>query len=214
MSNGKSLSGTVRQQIERISVYTPRFTSNSAALGLSALQISALQDALDLAETAYQDHLSAMTESKTATQNWYDKGNECIEVARGLIKAIKAKAEVDDNPGLYVLSGIPVPDSTPTPSTPPSTPTEFAAAVTNTGYVQVTWKGTRSSLISTNIFRRLANETNFTMVGAVTGSNWTDTTVPPGTTTASYYGVAFRKGLSSEPTEVVTINFGQLQLAA
>lgn len=211
---GKSLTGSIRQQVEQVQTYSPRFNLNAAALALTAPQLAALDDALSLSDTAYQDHLDAMLASKAATQDWYDKANEAITIARGLIKSIKAKAQVDDNPELYVLSGIPVPDTTPTPSAPPSAPSDFAAAVTNTGYVQLTWKGTRSSLITTNIWRRLANEASYTMVGAVTGSNWTDTTVPAGTTTASYYGVAVRKGQSSEPTEIVMINFGQLQVAA
>lgn len=211
---GKVLQGSRRQQVEQATTYTARIVAHAVELGLDPLLIDRLQNAILKAEEARDEHYAAMVESKARTQAWKDRGDEALEVVRAVVKIIKARAQLEENPELYVLSGIPVPDTRPTPGSAPERPHAPSVSVSSLGFVELTWKGTRSTLISTHVFRRLEGERKFTLVGAVSGTNWSDTTVPPGTRNAAYYLVAHRKGKQSEPTEIVAVNFGQYQVAA
>jgi hypothetical protein len=211
---GQVLDGSRRQLIEQINTYMVAWANNPTGIGLTAGQITTLQNLLDLANTAYTDKLVADNNSKAATLDFYNRADDAIEVARSYVKTIKAKAAITNDPNIYVKAGIPEPDDKPTPSQPPSMPTDFSAAITNTGYVQVSWKGTRSSSIYVSIWRRLPEENEFSLIGTTTGFNFTDTTVPSGTQQALYFGIASRKGQQSDPTEIVNVNFGQMSAAA
>lgn len=214
MATGKSLKGSRRQLVEQAGVYVQRFTTDPSALGLTDPQIDDLKTAREMAATAYHDHLEAICASRVATQLWFDRADAFISLSRRTIKAIKAKADLDNDPSLYVISGIPVPDTTPTPGPAPQAPTDLAATISNLGYVQLTWKGTRSKLIATHVWRRLPGELGFMLVGVATGTSWTDTSVPAGTVSANYYAVAASKGLLSATTQIVVVNFGKLHVAA
>ncbi len=209
-----TLSGTRKQKLQKLKVYLPQWAANAVAIGLTGPQVAGLQSAVDVADDAELAQQAAINAAQMATMDWYHKIDTAAAMAQGYIKAIKAKADIDNNPNIYVLAGLPEPDNYPTPVQAPGMPTNFAAAITNTGYVQLTWDGTRSSKIFTSLWRRLPDEAGYTLVGSVNGMNFTDVTVPPGTQSATYFAVANRQGQSSDPTEIVTVNFGQLQIAA
>lgn len=210
----ETLNGSKKQKLQKLKVYLPYWTANTAAIGLTGPQVASLQSKVDVADAAKQAQQAAINAAQMATMNWHHRLDTAAAMAAGYIKAIKAKARIDDNPNIYVLAGLPEPITTPTPLPAPDMPSDFAASITNQGYVRLTWEGTRSSKVFTTIWRRMPGEAGFTLVGSGTGLNFTDMNVPPGTPMASYFAVANRQGKSSDPTEIVTVCFGQLHVAA
>lgn len=183
-------------------------------IGLTLVQAEAYTDLVRDARTKYDLMIVARNASKAATQNWYTAANAMRDNASNLITIIKGFANTQADPNaVYSAAQIP-PPAVPTPAGPPVDCTDLSAELTNSGNVELSWKGSLSSGQYFSMWRRLASESDYTLIGTVAAKKFLDTELPPGAAWASYQVKAQRGTQISQGCEPVSILFGALQMAA
>lgn len=135
-----------------------------------AAQISASRNGLN-------DAVAARAASKAATTTFRDAMGDLRADAGALIRTIRAYAATTNNPNVYAAAQID-PPAPPTPARAPTQPTDMRAIVEPTGALTLQWKPTRpapegskqddsTAGVIYTVRRKLRNESNFTIVGAV-----------------------------------------------
>ena len=185
-----------------------------ASIGITEPQGTAYSVKVDAARDAYDAMIVARDAAKAATLNWYTKVDAMKENGAMLLGLIKGYADTQADPNaVYIAAQIPAP-ATPTPAGPPTDCTALVATLTNSGNVELTWKGTLRSGQFFSVWRKLAGETTWTSMGSVAAKAFIDTQVPEGTGGGQYMVKAHRGSLVSQGCEPVGIIFGTLQVAA
>lgn len=129
-----------------------------------------------------------------------------FDFGSGILKTIRAKAEKDNDPNIYVLAEIPAPQP-PTPAGPPDQPTHLAAAVLQPFGLRLTWKGTVAQNAAFNVFRRLPGETAYTLLKSTREKSYDDNAVPGSVASVQYYISAVRDEYEVNSTGI-TLQFG------
>lgn len=196
--------------IEWFEARVATWATNAAAIGLTPAQTTELLSRTGSARAAYQSAQQARSQSKAATVDFHNGSNSLRSFGADLIKTIKAYAAATDDPEVYVLSEVP-PPAEPTPLGPPGQPTDLRAALNSVGHIVLTWKSANSAPSTGAYFeiqRRLDGEQAFTLRGGVSNREFTDNTVPLGTTQATYVITPFRNDIAGEPGQQFTVQFG------
>lgn len=191
---------------------TNYWTANAVAIGLTGLQVTALQGLISAAQTALTTANTARAASKNATMALDAAIASMRDNGSALIATIRAKALATNNDNIYVLANIPAPTGGSAVG-PAQQPTSLTATIDNLGTVVLRWKGSLASGTFFTIWRKLQNETGFTQLGSVVSKSFSDSTITPGTISATYYVVAVRSGGSSPASEPITVLFSA-QMAA
>lgn len=191
---------------------TNYWTANAVAIGLSALQVTALQTKITAAQTALTNANAARAAAKNATQALDAAIMAMRRNGMALIATIKAKALAVGDPNIYTLANIPPPTSGSAVGPAPQ-PTNLTAEIDNLGGVVLRWKGSLANGTFFTVWRRLQGQTAFTQIGSVVSKTFVDTTIDPGTVSATYYVVAVRSGGASPASEPITVLFSA-QMAA
>jgi hypothetical protein len=126
-----------------------------------------------------------------------------------IVKEVRSKAANSPNPqDIYDLAQIPAP-STPTPVTTLGQPTGFGVQLGFDGALTITWKcaSPRASGVIYQVWRKLQGEADFSYLGGTGEKNFTDATVPSGSSTTLYKIQAVRS-TASGPAATVTVMFG------
>jgi hypothetical protein len=183
-------------------------------IGLTAAQCTAYTADVAAARTKYNAMVAARNAALAATQDWYNAAFAMRDNGAALITTIKGFADLSGDPiTVYVKAEIP-PPAAPTPAGPPTDCTDLTAELTNSGNVELSWKGTISRGQFFSVWRKLTGETAWTQLGSVAAKTFLDTLVPEGITGAQYQVKAHRGSLVSQGCEPVAIIFGTLQMAA
>jgi hypothetical protein len=158
--------------------------------------------------------VAAPNAAKAATQDWSSASNAMYNNAAVLILAIRSFADGSDDPlTVYAKAEIP-PPAAPSPAGPPTDCTDLSAELTNSGNVELKWKGTLAKGQFFSVWRKLAGETTWSQMGSIAAKAFLDTQVPEAITGAQYQVKAHRGSQVSQGCEPVAIIFGTVQLAA
>jgi len=198
-------------KIEFYEAHVTPWTTNAAAIGLTAAQMTAFSPLVTAARAAYNAAEAARQASKAATQNFYDKVR-AMHAGPGagadLIQLIKATAQTKNDPNVYVLAQIPAP-AAPSVTPPPGTPFDFTVGLLQNGAVELKWKCNNPSGTQGTIYevrRRIGNGA-WTFAGATGTRSFTDETLPSGSSPATYQVTAVRSTSRGNPSQF-TVSFG------
>ncbi len=188
--------------------------ANSAALGLLPATVTQLVTLTTQARAKFNNAQSTRQISKTATNDYYVGVATMRSLAADMVKVIKAKAELDNNPNLYSLAQIPPPDA-PSVQPPPGKPNNVNITLNPGGSVTLKWDATNSTA-STGVFFQVARRINtntgpqqgFAGVGGTMTKQFTDETIPVGTDSVSYIIQGFRGDKPGTPSDQIVVQFG------
>ena len=202
--------------IARLSFYEAHidpWTASAVGIGLTSGAVTALGTAADNARAAYTAHIAAQASAQAATLNFAEK-MRLLHNAPGagadMIRQIKTKALMSNDPNVYVLAEIPAP-ATPSPVGPPGTATDFKALLNAAdGSVKLSWKcpnpaGSTGTIYQ--VLRRIGAAGAFIPLTTLGARGFTDTTLPAGTATVTYQITAVRSTAAGVPAQF-TVNFG------
>lgn len=186
------------------------WASNALAIGTSVAAITAFTTVVKAARTAYDAQQTAKEAAKAATTTFHNNVASMRANGADIIQTIKAFADTTNNPNVYGLAQLPMPQP-PTPLPAPGQPTDFRVELTGSGAVQITWKA-KNSASSSGVFftvkRKLASEGAFVNVGTVGARKFTDTSLLQGTPSATYLVQGFRGLLAGPESEQLSVQFG------
>lgn len=181
------------------------------AIGLTMAEVTELASRLNTAKNDLDSVVEIRIQSKSLTSQYHLSSDALRSLAADMIKVIRARAEVTNDPSIYNKALIPQP-ATPTPLGPPATPTDLAAAINSAGYIDLAWKGSREGgtqfIIQRQAIPLEGNNGPWSSIAAVAGNDFADTSVPIGVRGVNYRVYAQRSGGNSAPTESTTVYFG------
>lgn len=192
--------------VQFFETHSPVWAANTAAIGLTAGQITSLASLVNAARSDYENQQSAIAAKLAATSSFHDSADVLRSFGADLIKVIKAFAESTDDPSVYNIAQIPAPQP-PTPAGPPDQPTELSATFTFPWGIRLTWKGSVAQSAYFGVFRRLPGESTFTMIKTFKERVFDDTTLPAGVASVDYYVAAFRDNFQVNST-AIGLQFG------
>lgn len=199
---------TIADKIAFFETHLPIWGANTAAIGLTAAQVTSLASLTAAARSAYTAAITARNAARAATSAQNDAIDLMAELGGDLVKTIRAFAETTNNPNVFNIAVIPPPAPS-APLGPPQTPANLTTLLNNAGQVQLSWGGTRAGGTSYLIERSVASSAGpWTLVGTSEERRFTDQNVPSAVPSVSYRVTATRSGGSSSPTAPVTILFG------
>lgn len=191
-----------------------------AAVGLTAPQATAIDDAAKDLSAAFEAANKARQESKNATQTQNDALRAVLTLTQQDIRIIDAFAANSANPAAVYTTAQIDPPAVPGPVAPPGAVTDITVGIEIvSGSPILKWKGNNpagSNNVSYVIKRRLAGAPVgvFTFVG-VSGSSgpdartFVDTTLPLGADSVSYT-ITAQRGSVAGPSTQVSVQFGSV----
>jgi hypothetical protein len=196
---------------ERIAWYQARqsaWTTNAAALGLSAPEMTTMSGYITAAVTALTAQTDAKNTAKAATVTLHDAGRTMSDYGSDLIKQIRARAGQDGD-GVYALALIP-PPATPTPVGAPGTPYQLVVLLNPNGSIEMKWKcenpvGAQGTFYQ--IGRRPEGTPEFTYLGGSGERRYVDATLPAGSSAVVYSIQAMRSTVMGPAAEFL-VKFG------
>ena len=208
------------RQIEFCEAHAPVWAAAPTTIGLTAAQVTALQQATTAARTAYDNAQKARQSSRGATELQNTVARTLRSSAADLIRQIKAFAELQAVPGsVYAAAQIPQP-LPPSPLPAPGKPTAINSTLEPSGAVTLSWEAENAAASSGAFFqilRKLPGQTGFVGIGGAPGSTsesrrmtFTDSTVP---TAAAGVGAQYiiqgtRGTVQGAPSDAVVAQFG------
>lgn len=182
------------------------WSANAAAIGLSMEQITEIATLIGDAETVHDSAIAARIASKDATVDYYSGADALRAYGADLIKVIKAYAESTDNQGVYSLASIP-PPADPKPAGAPDQPTNLTATVLLPFGIGLSWNGSVSQSAYFEVYRRLENESAFSILKTTKEKSFEDRTIPDGVDTVQYYIAAARDEFRTN-SSTLAVQFG------
>lgn len=189
--------------------HTTTFTTNAAAIGLSPAAALLFKNATDKAKADYKAALAADEAKKAAVNTAQESIKALRKVAGDAIKAIKAFADAAPIPSVvYNLAMIPAP-ALPGPVPAPGTPTDFTAGIEPTGAITLRWKCVNPVGGGGTVYevQRKTGTGTFAVVGIVGKREFTDGSLPSGSTGVQYQITAVRTTVRGTPN-IFVVNFG------
>ncbi|MEL6497911.1 MAG: hypothetical protein AAGJ54_01795 [Planctomycetota bacterium] len=185
------------------------WAANAEAIGLTPQQVNDLIASTTASRQAYNAAQQIRQQSRNATQTQRLAVREMNRLGSDLIAAIRSFADLQTDPNaVFVAAEINPPTPAGTPLPPPVPATDVAANLQQSGAVRVSWKGTTANGTFYDVYRQLAGQPGFTLIGSSATRSFEDTTVPAGTTQVSYYTVARRDSFTSAESQQAVLRFG------
>lgn len=168
------------------------WTTNAVAIGTTVAEVTALEAKVTEATDALAAQVAAKAAAETATQT-PDRAVEAMAQAGAqIISEIRTKAGLAGD-SVYDLAQIPVP-ATPAPKPAPAKCTDFAVEIDEDGSIKLTWKCANPPGTSGTLYQvwRKSPDTEFVYLGGCGSKEFTDATIPPGTSSVTYQIQAVR----------------------
>lgn len=194
------------QALTWVEAHIDPWTDNQAAIDLSVAQVAAITQLATTAREKRTAATAAAQSARNATQEWHAAADQMKQLSSDLIIDIKAYARGDGGEQVYTLAQI-NPKDPPGEAPPPAVPSDMRTSLTNEGFVAMTWKGKGPTGTRYHVRRRLPSESTFAFLGDTSDKNFTDETVPQGTTRVDYQIVAVHTD-KSVPGEPFFVQFG------
>jgi len=185
------------------------WNASAVGIGTTAATVTDLQNKTQNARAAYTAQQVARQTAKTATQAFNDAVNLMSVAGQGIIKQVRAKAEVSGDLNVYTLAQIPAP-AVPSSRAAPGTPFNFKVKLQPNGTLEIIWNCNNPSGTSGttyNVFRRNLVTGEFAYLGGSGQRLFIDDTIPAGRTQLTYQIQAVRStsvGVFGE----FNVNFG------
>lgn len=199
---------TIPEQLNFGQVHISPWSSNAVAIGITAADAADFQALVDTAILAYNEAEQARLDSKQKTQALRQALDAMHDKASFVVSAVNAKAKQTNNPGVYTLAALPVPGTGGGGTTPPTMPSDVRAFLANDGSVLVEWKGIKKDTAFYSVWRSLSAGGTFIQVGSTDEKSYVDSSIPNGSSTATYYVKAHKGQLESSASEPVVVIFG------
>ena len=185
------------------------FTENSTAVGLTTTECTELGTKASAARSAYDEQQVAIQAAKAATELFHNTVNALGTFGAGLIKKVRAKAELTGDLNVYVLAQIPAP-ATPSPRPAPGKPANLKVSLDDNGALGLGWTcpnpaGTSGTIYQ--VYRAVGASEDFAYLGGVGTKKFTDDTVPAGATRLTYRIQAARS-TAVGPWATFVVSFG------
>jgi hypothetical protein len=183
------------------------FSTNAVAIGITSAIATDFQTKTEAARAALQARDAA---DQAATDRNNDLRLAMIaltDAASAIVNTVHAKADsVGDS--VYSLASIPVP-GTPSPRPAPGQPTGFKVELNADGSIKMTWKCDNAGSAGTmyQVYRRTAPTGEFTALGVAGLREFTDATIPAGSSQVTYKVRAVRSTVAG-PWAEYNVTFG------
>lgn len=191
--------------------HAPKWVTNADAIGLTAAQATEFSTAVAAYAAAALAAESADEAKKAAVAQARIAFNALRGLAGERVKTIRAYAESSPDPAtVYNLAQIPEP-APPSPIAPPGQPTDFRVSLEPDGSVMLKWKCANPVGASGTVYHVRRRETGsgpFTPLGTVGLRSFTDSTIPPGTSSVDYIVQAQRSATVGAASLAFTVRFG------
>ena len=186
------------------------WAAGPAAIGLTSAQVTNLAADITDARDSFTSVQTIRGDSRNATASYDDKATAMRHNASPLIANIKNFAENQADPQVVYDAANVSPKDPPSPAPAPSQPTNIRRVIEPDGAVTLSWDAIAPVGAIYNVTRRLATETGFTFVGQGDGSDksFSDSTVPPGTTSATYIIQGVRGSKTGPQSQPIVVFFG------
>ena len=184
------------------------WTEHDTDIGLTAGAVSNLTALTEAARAAFLAAEEARIASKGATEAFYTAVAAMAKSGTSMIETIRVYADVNNNPNVFVLAGIPAPSSG-SPIGPPGTPFQPVVTLSQTGAIALNWKCNNPSGASGTIYevRRQIGSGNFVFVGATGTREFIDDTIPAGSSIVNYQVNGLRSTVRG-PVATFNVRFG------
>lgn len=202
---------TIASRIEFYRSRIAQWEANAAALGLSPSSVTALKDAINEAEEAYQAAIKSRETAKSATVTQRSKVGFMSSQGSDAVRFIRAFAESRPTPeardAVYALADV-APPTPPSALPAPNQPVELNADPNADGTVTLRWKATGNSGSVYFVMRKVGNNTQWQQLAITNTKRFVDAGVPAGTPSVMYQVRAQRGVLSSPPSQPASVQFG------
>lgn len=192
--------------------HAPVFSSNAAAIGLSAGQATVFAAAATAVQQAFGDVEAARAALQGAQDAWATTRLNSRRTAGDTVRFIKAYAENYKDPAsVYATAQIPAPNA-PAPVGPPNAATTLKATLdVSTGTLTIRWKATQPKGMTGVVYqvqRVIGSGNTFTQVGLTGSKNFQDFEIPSGASRVQYRVIAQRGSQQSQASAVLDVRFG------
>ena len=198
-------------QIVWFETHLPLWAASPVTFGITAAQVTVVQNSTSNARKAYDSAQAARQASKNATTAEDMGVKSMLTVGRDLVNIMKSFIENSNNLALWSQAGLepPAPAGT---APDPVAPTKLSATLDSQGDVIVSWKTSQPAGVSGVIYsvRRSIDGGQFVFLDSVGGKTFTDETVAIGTQSVAYALKAKRGTQMSDWSEALTIRFGRI----
>lgn len=205
----------LREQISFFETHLTLWSADPARFGLSAGQIAALTAALADARRAHGQVQVQKTALATAVMAQGFAAKTMLSLGRSAIATIKVTARVQENNGILYDAGLNA-ASTSRTAPAPLPPRRIWSSVNSLGGIELFWKTRQPAGLSGVIYsiRRSIDGGAWTLLDAVGGKRFTDSTVPVGTQRVEYT-IRPRHGETlGEASAVQVLVFGSVRAAS
>jgi hypothetical protein len=206
------------EQIQFAETHISAWT-NPSAIGLTAAQVQNLTNLTKAARMSYNATQATRAAAKAATVGFHNDTAAMRTALAELVRVIKTYADTTNNPNVYTLAQID-PPAPPSPAEAPGKPEQFTITLNSGGSLTLRWKSSNAAASSGGMFsvtRKIGNG-SYVNVGSVPGgagggrgsrfTEWTDVTLPAGTSFVSYIVTPNRGGKIGEASDAVNVQFG------
>lgn len=183
------------------------FADNQAAIGLSAGQVASFNGAIVQYDSAWKAADAARQASKDATTDLTLKFNDLKDIAAEIVRTVKTHAENTGNLGIYGLAGLPLPSER-SVIPPPTQPTDFVVLLSSSGGITLQWKSEGVNGAFFLVDRRVGNSATWTSIGGSGNREFTDNSLPIGTTNVQYRVHGVRGNVPGPMSLNLAIQFG------
>lgn len=199
-------------KIQFYEAHIGKWAENAAQIGLGPTAVANLTALVEAARGAFTAAETARAASRSATQAFYEAVRDMHNApgaGSDMLQTIRIFAETSNNPDVYNLADIP-PPSAGEPLPPPGQPGEFTVSLDPMGPLTLKWKceNPAGRSVVYMIRRKLAGESQWTLIGGAGAREFTDVTLPAGVDNVSYSVTAQRASVSGVPSLPLVISFG------
>jgi hypothetical protein len=195
------------EMIQFFETHWPIWTTAPTTIGLTAGQVTNLKNATESSRAKYSSQQTAKTAAKASTNALHSANSSLRDLGSALIAAIKAYAETTNNPGVYDIAQIPMPDPA-SPAPLPKQPDSITITLEPGGALTLKWKSNNSAGAYFTIARMIGDSGTFVTIGNAQKKTFTDGTLPLGSSSATYIITGVRGSRIGDSSEPVQVQFG------
>ncbi|MFG0283362.1 MAG: hypothetical protein ACF8R7_02975 [Phycisphaerales bacterium JB039] len=198
-------------QINYFEQHVAIWANDPAAIGLTSGIVTNLNGLTQQARSAFVSVEAVRSQSKASTTGYYNATDAMREAGAAAIDAIRAFAKTSGDPNVYEAAQIPPPAS-PTPYPAPAAPSGVKTSLDASGNIIIDWDITQpapGAQVFTVIYRRLNANGAYSIIGNTQGKQFTDTTVPVGTSEVAYQLQSLAGGQTGPFSDAVNVYLGK-----